>query len=126
MNKEVKSPIDCLFDENNTDDIVLQNEEGKQITFEQIALIPLKEKTYAILKPVDKLEGVGENEALVFSIDESNKGENLTLVTDDKTIDEVFTVYDELVDDANCDDHDCDCDDDCCCDHDCHCNDDCN
>lgn len=104
-NKEVKNPIDCLYDENNNDQIVLFNEKGEELAFEQIALIPRKTKTYAILKPVKPMEGVGENEGLVFSIEVSKEDgqEYLVLVTDAKVIDEVFTVYDELVDDANAD-----------------------
>ena len=39
-NEEVKNPIDCLYDENNNDPIVLFNEKGEEIAFEQIALIP--------------------------------------------------------------------------------------
>lgn len=101
VRKEVKNPIDCLFDENNTDAIVLFNENGEEIAFEQIALIPKKGKTYAILQPIDEMEGVGEDEALVFSIEQPKNEEEqeyLTLVTDVEIIDEVFKVYDDLVD----------------------------
>lgn len=103
MAKEVKNPIDCLYDENNTDAIVLFNEKGEEIAFEQIALIPRKSKTYAILKPIKPMEGVGEDEGLVFSIEVSKEDgqEYLVLVTDEKVIDEVFKVYDELVDNEN-------------------------
>lgn len=107
-NEEVKNPIDCLYDENNTDPIVLFNEKGEEIAFEQIALIPKKNKTYAILKPTKPMEGVGENEGLVFSIEVSKEDnqEYLVLVTDSKIIDEVFAVYDELVDEENAEDED--------------------
>ena len=39
-NKDI-SPIDMLFDEKNTDNIVLYDEKGAEVEFEQIALIPL-------------------------------------------------------------------------------------
>ena len=99
MNEEVKNPIDCLYDENNNDPIILFSEKGEEIAFEQIALIPKKTKTYAILKPVKPMEGVGEDEGLVFSIETSKEDgqEYLVLVTDESVIDEVFKVYDELV-----------------------------
>ena len=99
MAEEMQNPIDCLFDEDNNDAIILFNEKGEEIAFEQIALIPQKEKTYAILKPIQPMEGVGEDEGLVFSIETSNEDgqEYLVLVTDEGIIDEVFTVYDELV-----------------------------
>ena len=98
---EEKSIIDKLFDEDNCDVIILRNENGEDIRFDQIATIPMKSKTYFILLPLDKIEGVGENEGLVFEILETEEGEVLSLVTDAKIIDEVFAVYDELVDDAN-------------------------
>jgi uncharacterized protein YrzB (UPF0473 family) len=99
---EYQNPIDALFDEENNDAIVLFNERGEEIAFEQIALIPLNERVYAILKPVMPLEGLGENEALVFSIEENEETneECLVLVIDEEIIDKVFDVYDKLVEDS--------------------------
>ena len=92
------NPIDALYDEDNNDAIVLMNENGEEIAFEQIALIPIHEKVYAILKPVIPLEGLGENEGLVFSIETNAEGmEYLSLVLDEDVIDQVFVIYDELV-----------------------------
>ena len=50
--------LDVILDENNTDELILQNEQGKQIRFEQVSVIPYNEKIYVILKPIDKIEGV--------------------------------------------------------------------
>ena len=98
MSKEYQNPIDALYDEDNNDAIILFNERGEEIAFEQIALIPLKEVTYAILKPIKPMEGLGENEGLVFSIETSDDGQEfLMLTTDEKIIDDVFDVYDRLV-----------------------------
>ncbi len=92
------NPIDAIFDENNNDAIILSNEKGEQIAFEQIAVIPLLEKVYVILKPVIPMEGLGEDEGLVFSIEQNDEGvEYLALTLDEEIIDAVFTVYDELV-----------------------------
>lgn len=98
---EEKSVIDKLFDENNNEVVVLRNENGEDVRFEQVATIPTKDTTYFILLPLDKIEGVGENEGLVFEILKREEDEVLSLVTDGDTIDKVFAVYDELVDDAN-------------------------
>ena len=38
---QYQNPIDALFDEENNDAIILFNEKGEEIAFEQIALIPL-------------------------------------------------------------------------------------
>lgn len=93
------NPIDALYDEDNNDAIILMNEKGEEIPFEQIALIPIADKTYAILKPMVQMEGVGENEGLVFSVEVNAEGmEYLALVTDDDIIDQVFDVYFTLVD----------------------------
>ena len=89
------NPIDALYDEDNNDAIILFNEKGEEIAFEQIAIIPQNGKTYAILKPIQPLEGLGEDEGLVFFVNEDEV--ILELITDEKIIDDVFTVYDELV-----------------------------
>lgn len=89
------NPIDALYDEDNNDAIILFNEKGEEIAFEQIALIPQADKVYAILKPIQPLEGVGEDEGLVFFINDDEG--ILELITDEKIIDDVFAVYDELV-----------------------------
>ena len=46
MAEEFLSPIDMLLDENNTDNIKLYNEDNQEVEFEQIALVPIEEKTY--------------------------------------------------------------------------------
>lgn len=48
------------------------------------------------------MEGLGEDESLVFSINENeNNQEYLLLITDEKIIDDVFAVYDDLVKEEN-------------------------
>ena len=87
------NPIDMLLDENNTDPIVLYNENNEEVSFEQIALLPLDEQVYAILKPLGDFEGVGEDEALVFTIAEED-GEGVLVVEDrEEIIDAVFEEY---------------------------------
>ena len=86
-------PIEMLYDDNNTDNITLYNEEGEAIEFEQIALIPLDERDFAILRPVEAPEGMGEDEAYVFAIEEVDGEEDLILVEDDDIVDAVFEEY---------------------------------
>ncbi|MBO5213020.1 MAG: DUF1292 domain-containing protein [Clostridia bacterium] len=99
MDNEAINPIDALFDEDNNDPILLYNQNGEAISFEQIAIIPLKSKVYAILKPVQPIDGLGEDEGLVFVIEqgENDAQDYLTLVTDEKIIDDVFEIYDDLI-----------------------------
>lgn len=87
------NPIDKLLDENNTDPIVLYNENNEEISFEQIALVPMDGQIFAILKPIGDFEGVGEDEALVFTIAEDDGEEVLVVEDRDEVIDAVFEEY---------------------------------
>lgn len=98
---EEKSVFEQLLDENDNSNIFLYDENEKEIEFEQIAIIPVKEDVYAILKPVKPMEGVGEDEALVFELEETPEGEELLNlldpVEDGDMIDIVFAEYDKLM-----------------------------
>lgn len=98
MAEEFLSPIDMLLDENNTENIKLYNEENQEVEFEQIALIPVEDKTYAILKPAQSMDGVADDEALVFVIDEIDDEDCLVIVEDDNIIDKVFEEYYAMLD----------------------------
>lgn len=89
----MRNIIDIIYDENDSSPITLYNELGKPITFEQICLVPLKGKDYVILKPITKIDGVGEDEGIVFEIVD----ETLVLVQDFDIIDPVFDVYFSLL-----------------------------
>ena len=91
------NPVDMLLDENNTDNIVLYNEENEAVEFEQIAVIPVGLQTFAILKPVTPIEDMHEDEALVFSVDEWEGESELTVVTDEEIVDLVFARYYEML-----------------------------
>ena len=99
MKKQEKSPIDMILDEKNDENIVLYDENNNESEFEQIAVIPVNEKTYVLLKPVslEKWEGIGEDEALVFAIEEIDDEDCLILEEDQKVIDEVFDNYYDLL-----------------------------
>lgn len=92
--------LDVLLDEENKEPIVLSDEAGKKYTFEQIAVIPYNEKIYCVLKPVDKVEGIADDEAVVFYVDERPTGSVLMVETDEKTAISVFDEYYNLLDQA--------------------------
>ena len=93
--------IDALFDEENAENITLYDEDGKAVEFEQIAVIPLKEQMYVILCPVDaEAIGLGEDEAVVFAVIESDGEAQLEVVQEDEIIDAVFAEYYRLLEDA--------------------------
>ena len=84
--------VDRLFDENNDEKIYVKDNDGREIEFEQVAVVDFEEGYYAVLQPVTPIEGVSEDEVLVFFIDEEN--DCLTYVEDDRVID---GVNDELL-----------------------------
>lgn len=90
-----KNPIDQLFDEENSENIVLYNDQNEGVEFEQIAIAPWRGKVYAILRPVMEIPGVADDEAIVFLIDEEN--ETLSIVDNEEVIDGVFEVYYEML-----------------------------
>lgn len=93
--------LDILLDEDNRDPIILAN--GKRrITFEQIAVIPMNERIYCVLRPIDKLEGVAEGEALVFRVAEDENGvASLQAENDELTAIDVFEEYYNLLEKAD-------------------------
>ena len=94
--------FDKIYDENNSENVVLYNEHGEPVEFEQVAVIPYEDVVYVILHPVTKLEGLGEDEGLVFTIVEDEvEGEIMKLVVDEDIIDAVFDIYDRLIEEED-------------------------
>ena len=100
--KEKMNAIDAIFDENNTENIVLYNADDEAVEFEQIAIVPIEENDYAILKPVVPLEGMSDDEAMFFELQENDEGERqLVMVQEEDVIDKVFDIYEKLFEEAN-------------------------
>lgn len=99
MNEEILNSQD----EMEEDDIVtLISADGEEIDFVEIAGIAHAGKFYAILQPVKLIEGMSEDEALVFLVDRGENGEdNFTIELDDEIIDAVFAEYNRLLDEAD-------------------------
>ena len=106
--KEDLKPIDILdvlLDQDNKDPIVLVDESGKQLTFEQVAVIPYevrKEKRlYCVLKPLDKIEGIADDEAIVFVVDQDKDGNSIIKIEEDEEVAiAVFDKYYDLLEEA--------------------------
>ena len=102
IEKEKVNAIDAIFDENNTENVVLYNADNEAVEFEQIAIVPIEEKDYAILKPVVPLEGMKDDEAMVFELQENEDGERqLVMALEEEVIDKVFDIYEKLFEEAN-------------------------
>lgn len=91
--------VDRLFDENNSENIFVRDNDGREIEFEQVAVVDFEENYYAVLQPVTKIEGVSEDEFLVFLIDEEK--DCLTYVEDDRVIDGVNDEFEAMLEELD-------------------------
>ena len=94
--------LDVLLDEDNTAPIYMRDESGRQLKFEQVAVIPYGEDDlYCILKPITKLPGIADDEAIVFRVEEDENGEAILRVEDKEDVAiAVFDQYYDLIEDA--------------------------
>ena len=87
--------------EEDNDIITLTSADGEEVDFVEIAGSAYKGNFYAVLQPVELLEGMDDDEALVFKVTRSANGEdNFEIEMDDDIIDAVFEEYNRLLDEA--------------------------
>ena len=82
----------------DNDIIVLTTNDGEDIEFVEIARINLDCGCYVILQPVKLLEGMEEDEALVFSVVEEDGNDSYNIELDEEINDRVFEEYYRLLD----------------------------
>ena len=83
------------------DVITLMTSEGEEVDFIEIAGIAYNGKFYVILQPVELLEGMGEDEALVFEVSKGENGnDKFEIELSDPIIDAVFEEYNRLLDES--------------------------
>ncbi len=98
---EERDILDILLDDSNDEPIYLFDENKNKVAFEKVAIINLDGELFFLLSPLDVIDGVGEDEALVFKIVESNDGKGLLVGEEDASvIDAVFTEYYRLLEEA--------------------------
>ena len=89
------------MEEDDDDVVTLLSANGEEIDFVEIAGIAYKGSFYAILQPVELLEGMDDDEALVFKVTRGKDGEDkFEIELDDSIIEAVFAEYNKLLDDA--------------------------
>lgn len=101
-NEQEQDLLDIILDEDNKDPIVLLSEKGEQITFEQVAVIPREvdgePALFVVLKPLDKVEGIADDEAVVFRVNADEDGNiDLRVVEDQALAIAVFNRYYDLL-----------------------------
>lgn len=103
--------LEQLLDENNDGEIRLTNQDGTELVFNHVATIPYNESLFAILAPVSDIEGVNDDEAIVFRVVEIDEGEHVLVIEDDEetamaVFDEYVKLWEESQDDEGFDDED--------------------
>ena len=84
--------------DDDDDYVVLKTENGEDVRFFVVAGINYNSKYYYILQPDELLEGMADNEALVFEYTRNGDDENYSIVTDDAIVDAVFLEYNRILD----------------------------
>lgn len=69
---------------------ILDSVTRKTYSFEQIAAITYNDDAYCILRPVEKIKGLGYYDGVVYRVDEDY---NLEVETDDYIVLKVFEKY---------------------------------
>ena len=100
MDENKNFPPEIGEDEFANDDIVtLRSATGEDIDFVEIAGIAHDGNFYAILQPVELLDGMNDDEALVFLVTRDEEGnDKFEICLDDDIIDAVFKEYNRLLD----------------------------
>ena len=104
MSKETKQKAPESINkmvEDEDDIVTLVAANGKEIDFVEIAGIVYRGNFYAILQPVELLEGMNDNEAIVFRVTTNKEGtDNFDIELDETIIKAVYSEYEKLYDDA--------------------------
>ena len=104
-----------IFEEDSI--IELFDDDNNPVQFFESASIELDGKFYELLQPVQPIEGIGEDEAVIFEYEQGENPEEKTFkpLFDEDLLNRVFTEYLKAASEVGCDC--CDCEDDGC---DCH------
>ncbi|MGN1259396.1 MAG: DUF1292 domain-containing protein [Christensenellales bacterium] len=81
--------------EDDDDIVTLISEDGEEVDFVEIAGIAYRGNFYAVLQPVELLEGMTDEEALVFKVTKGENGEDNFEIEIDETI--INAVYEEYL-----------------------------
>lgn len=99
------------FDEEMEGDIVeLESEDGETVKFQHVATIDYKGDWYVLFSPVEAIEGVEEDEAVIFKLGTDENGGDVFLpVEDDELLDAVYDEYVKIMEEE--DEWECGCED---------------
>ena len=92
--------LDVLLDANNRDPVTMMDENGRQMNFEQVAVIPMavgeERRLYCLLKPLEQVEGIAGDEAIVFPLNIGNGPTTICVEEDAEVVHAVYAKYEKL------------------------------
>lgn len=102
--------------------ITLYDDKDNPVKFREVACVEYNDEYYALVQPVEPMEGLGEDEALIFRLVEQEDEESdlFVPVEDEATLEAVFEEYLRACADDECGcgcGDECDCEDECDCGH---------
>lgn len=102
--------------------VTLYDDQGTPVDFYEIAVIDYEDQLYALLQPVQAIDGVGPDEAIICRLEDGDDDTDLFLpVESEDLLQKVFDEYLKALDDYDDCDCECDCED---CEGSCDCDDD--
>ncbi len=104
----------CGCDCDCEDEIVeLTDESGKKMKFYHVGTIEFKNAYYAAFQPAEEIEGVDDDELIIFEVaDGEGEESELLPIEDQDLLDDVYEEFCRVLDEEE----ECGCDDDCDCD----------
>ncbi len=85
--------LDKLLDDTYEEPIYLFDEQNNKVAFEKVAIINLDGNLYFLLSPLDVIDGIDPDEAMVFKVIEDCESNHYLVVEDDEEI--AVKVFDE-------------------------------
>lgn len=116
--KELHQEPEELDLEEEGDIVELIDEDGKSVNFRHVATIDYENEWYVFFSPTEELDGLSEDEVVIFKLAEDEDGSDLFLpIEDEDLLEKVYNEYVAIMD-GDEDDCDCDCEDCAGCDED--------
>lgn len=98
-NQEDETTSELYLDDENEDTIILSLEDG-DVECGIVASFPLNGKDYVALLPLSPLEGLEEDEILLYAYTREDDDFQLIEIENDDEFDAVADFFDELLDEA--------------------------
>ena len=85
--------------------ITLYDDDNQPMEFYEVAVVEYEGALYALLQPAEKVEGIEEDEVVIFRIEDNEDDEDSFFypVDDDAIADAVFEEYLRAASDGECD-----------------------